>query len=88
MGLIEILFIFTGIYWISYLISLFVTASFDYKHLKLPLRITLGFIYFSFVNAIFFKIFSIQSSIILSIFLLLGISFVKNKNFITDSILY
>ena len=86
MGLIEILFIFTGIYWISYLISLFVTASFDYKHLKLPLRITLGFIYFSFVNAIFFKIFSIQSSIILSIFLLLGISFVKNKNFITDSI--
>jgi hypothetical protein len=87
MGLIEILFIFTGIYWISYLISLFVTASFDYKHLKLPLRITLGFIYFSFANAIFFKIFSIQVSVFLSIFLLLGISFIKNKNFLPDSFL-
>ena len=87
MGLIEILFIFTGIYWISYLISLFVTASFDYKHLKLPLHITLGFIYFSFANAIFFKIFSIQVSVFLSIFLLLGISFIKNKNFLPDSFL-
>ncbi|MBK7056544.1 MAG: hypothetical protein IPH52_16155 [Leptospiraceae bacterium] len=84
MGFTEILFIFTGIYWISYIISLFVTSSFDYRHLKLPLRITLGFIYFSFSNAIFFKIFSIQVSVILSIFLLLGISFIKNKNFLTE----
>ncbi len=87
MGLIEILFIFSGIYWISYLISLFVTSSFDYKNLKLPLRITLGFIYFSFANAIFFKVFSIQISVLLSILLLLGISFIKNKNFLADSYL-
>ena len=88
MGLLEIVFIFTGIYWISYFISLFITSSEDYKGIKIPLRITLGFIYFSFANAIFFKVFSIQLSVCLGILLLVGISYIKNKNFIKDSFQY
>lgn len=85
MGLLEIVFIFTGIYWVSYFISLFITSSIDYKELKIPLRITLGFFYFSFANSIFFKVFSIQVSVFLSLILLFGIGFLKNKTFLVDS---
>ncbi len=88
MGLLEIVFIFTGIYWVSYFVSLFITSNKDYTHFKIPLRITLGFFYFSFANSIFFKVFSIQVSVLLSVLLLLGISFIKNKNFLKDSFQY
>jgi hypothetical protein len=85
MGLLEIVFIFTGIYWISYFISSLLTSNVDYKDIKIPLRVTLGFFYFSFANSIFFKFFSIQVSIGLSFIFLFGIGFIKNKTFLADS---